>query len=82
MSEPELSGGRGQFTHAGLDARLLEAQVECVLQGHELGTFYQMDNEGLQWEAYCLRCGKAIFVSDSSIFSNLEENCPGVYWVR
>ena len=82
MSEPDRSGGRRQFTHQGLDARLLEAQVETALQGHDMGTFYQMDEEGMQWEAYCLSCGKAVFVSDRSIFSNLEEHCPGMYWVR
>jgi hypothetical protein len=68
-----------QEAEARLNDNLLEAQVEAVLQGHDLGCLLPIDDDGLYWEAYCVYCGLPVRVNHEAIDSLLAPSCPGCY---
>ena len=52
--------------------------MEAALQGHELEPFELVDEPGmLKYQAFCLSCGKSVYVSSLALYSILEETCPG-----
>jgi hypothetical protein len=48
-----------------------------VLQGHNLGAWEQVDERGLEWQAACKQCGCSVWVSSRTLYSILDEKCPG-----
>jgi hypothetical protein len=62
---------------ARLKENLLEAAVEAALQGHDLASWEQVDERGLEWQAVCKQCGRSVWVSSRTMYSLLEEQCPG-----
>ncbi|MCI0558958.1 MAG: hypothetical protein MN733_10715 [Nitrososphaera sp.] len=59
-----------------LRENILEAQVVAFFQGHELGVFEPTD-DGRGYQAVCRQCGKSVYASDRTLYSILEEKCPG-----
>jgi hypothetical protein len=66
-----------ESAQARLKENLLEAAVEAALQGHDLASWEQVDERGLEWQAVCKQCGRSVWVSSRTMYSLLEEQCPG-----
>jgi hypothetical protein len=66
-----------ESAQARLKENLLEAAVEAALQGHDLAPWEQVDERGLEWQAVCKQCGRSVWVSSRTLYSLLEERCPG-----
>lgn len=61
---------------ARLKANMLEIQVEASLAGHDLGG-WEATEDGTGYQAVCRRCRLSVYVSDSTVYSLLDETCPG-----
>lgn len=59
-----------------LRENVLEAQVEAALQGHALGPFEPVEDD-TGYQAICGQCGRSVYVSDRTLYSLLEDRCPG-----
>ena len=59
-----------------LKANMLEVQVEASLAGHDLGGWEETE-DGNGYQAVCGNCGKSVYVSGKTVYSILEETCPG-----
>jgi hypothetical protein len=70
MESSESAEGR-------LKENLLGAAVEAALQGHDLAPWEQVDERGLEWQAFCKQCDRSVWVSSRTMYSLLEERCPG-----
>lgn len=66
----------GEGDEARLRENVLEAQVDAALQGHNLGPF-ELVEYGRGYEAVCRKCGKSVYVSSTTLYSILEDSCPG-----
>lgn len=55
-----------------------EAQAAASLHGHTLGSWQQLSGSDLEYEAVCQLCGSVVYVSHTSIYSLLPENCVQV----
>jgi len=65
---------------ARLRENLLDAQVIASLGGHDLGPFEPVDEPGMmKFQAFCLKCGKSVYVSTIALYSILEDSCPGIH---
>jgi hypothetical protein len=62
---------------AGLKENLLEASLKVALHGHDLAPWEQVDERGLEWQAFRKLCGRSVWVSSRTMYSLLEERCPG-----
>ena len=63
---------------AHLRENILEARVEAAMQGYHEGPFEPVDEPGLlKFEAFCLKCGKSVYGSYKTLYSILEDRCPG-----
>ena len=63
-----------------LRENLLEAQAMAALGGHDLESFEPVDEPGMmKYQAFCLKCGKSVYVSTIALYSILEESCPGIH---
>lgn len=61
-----------------LRENILEALVEAAMQGHVLGPFEPLPEPGMpKYQAFCHSCGKSVYVSHKTLYSILEEDCPG-----
>ncbi len=71
-----IQGGNpaGDPADKRLNDNLLEAMVEASMQGHELGSWTQVEKE--TYEATCQRCAKHVRVSAHRIRSTLAARCP------
>ena len=58
-----------------LRANMLEAQVEALMQGHELQSWAETDDGG--YEARCTHCEKSVYVSHKTLYSVLPASCLG-----
>ena len=65
---------------AQLKENVLAAQVEAVLQNHNLGAFEQVQEENyrLGYEAACKKCGKSVYVNQKVVYSILPTMCRGL----
>ena len=59
-----------------LKANMLEIQVDASLAGHDLSG-WEATEDGAGFQALCKRCESSVFVSDVTVYSLLEEFCPG-----
>lgn len=66
-----------QEAESQLKEKMLEAQVEAALQGHELASWHPADALGSGWQAVCTQCGAAVYASGRALHSTLAERCPG-----
>lgn len=57
-----------------LKAAILDAQIEAVFQGHDIGPFEEVENGFMAW---CRKCNQTTWVGDNGLrYSLLEERCP------
>ena len=59
-----------------LKANMLEIQVDASLAGHDMSG-WEATEDGAGFQAICRRCRLSVFVSDSTVYSILDETCPG-----
>ena len=71
---------RKEQADARLKENVLDAQVIAALGGHDLGSFEPVDEPGMmKYQAFCLQCGKSVYVNTVAIYSILEDICPGIH---
>jgi hypothetical protein len=54
---------------------MLEAQVEALLQGHDLLPWEVADEMG-GYQAVCRGCGLSVYTSHKALYSILPDHCP------
>jgi hypothetical protein len=77
-AELTAAGRTGQLppSAAGqLRQNMLEAQVEALLQGHDLLPWEVADEMG-GYQAVCRGCGLSVYTSHKALYSILPDHCP------
>ena len=79
LAELQTAVRTGQLPPAAagqLRQNMLEAQVEALLQGHDLLPWEAADEMG-GYQAVCRECGLSVYTSHKALYSILPERCPG-----